>query len=66
MKMDVALEVAEGFKNNEILDKMILMNDQIYKIDKVTDTGVAKPATDDIIKTEKDKTIKKNTKQEGE
>ena len=66
MKMQVALEVAEGFKDNEILNKMILMNDQIYKIDKVTDTGVAKPATDDIIKTEKDKTIKKNTKQEGE
>ena len=66
MKMQVALEVAEGFKDNEILNKMILMNDQIYKIDKVTDTGVAKPAMDDVIKTEKDKTIKKDTKQEGE
>ena len=66
MKMQVALEVAENFKENEILDKMILMNDQIYKIDKVTNTGVAEPAIDDVVKTEKDKTIKKDTKQEGE
>ena len=66
MKMDVARKVAERFKDNEILNKMILMNDQIYKVDKVTDTGVAKPAIDDVVKTEKDKTIKKDTKQEGE
>ena len=66
MKMDVAIEVAEGFKNNEVLNKMILMDDQIYKRNMVTDTGVAKPSIDDPIKTEKDKTIKKDTKQEGE
>ena len=66
MKMQVALEVAEGFKDNEILNKMILMNDKIYKVDMVTKTGVAKPDIEDPVKTEKDKTIKKDTKQEGE
>ena len=66
MKMDVAIEVAEIFKNNDVLNKMILMDDQIYKRSMVTDTGVAKPSIDDPIRTEKDKTIKKDTKQEGE
>ena len=66
MKMDVAIEVAEIFKNNDVLNKMILMDDQIYKRSMVTDTGVAKPSIDDPIRTEKDKTIKKDTTQEGE
>ena len=66
MKMDVAIEVAEIFKNNDVLNKMILMDDQIYKRSMVTDTGVAKPSIDDPVRTEKDKTIKKDTKQEGE
>ena len=66
MKMDVAIEVAKDFKNNKILNAMILMDDQIYKRNMVTDTGVAKPSIDDPVRTEKDKTIKKDTKQEGE
>ena len=66
MKMDVARKVAEDFKNNEVLNAIILMDDQIYKRNMVTDTGVAKPSIDDPVRTEKDKTIKKDTKQEGE
>ena len=65
MKMDVARSVAEEMKNNKILNAIILMDDQIYKR-PMTELGEAKPLPDDPVKTEKDKTIKKDTKQEGE
>ena len=65
MKMDVAKSVAEEMKNNKILNEIILMDDQIYKR-QMTELGEAKPLPDDPINTEKDKTIKKDTKQDGE
>ena len=60
MKMRVAREVAQGMKNNEILNQMILMDDKINKR-VMTEKGQAKPVPKTILKTEKDGTIKGDT-----
>ena len=58
--MRVAREVAQGMKNNKILEEIILMDDMITKRG-MTEKGQAKPVPKTILKTEKDGTIKGDT-----
>ena len=60
MKIDVARSVAEGMKDNKLLNAVILVDDKISKRG-MTERGEALPTRDDIIKTDDDGVIRKDT-----
>ena len=60
MKIDVARSVAEGMKDNKLLNAIILVDDKINKR-PMTQKGEALPTRDDPIKTDDDGVIRKDT-----
>ena len=60
MKIDVAKSVAEGMKDNKLLNAIILVDDKINKR-PMTQKGEALPTRDDPIKTDDDGVIRGDT-----
>ena len=60
LKIDVARSVAEGMKDNKLLNAIILVDDKINKRG-MTEKGLAKPLPDNPVKTDDDGLIRGDT-----